>query len=435
MVAPPTAPARGLRHAFRALRHRDFALFWSGALASNVGTWMQQVTVPFVLFHLTGSAAWIGLAAFVQFFPMMAMNSVGGVLADRFPRRRVILATQSVQMGVAFTLFALWETGNARPGVIVAVVAVAGVVAGIQLPSWHSFVPQLVPREHLLNAVTLNSAQFNGARAVGPALAGLVLAGWGPGAAFLANAVSYVFVLAALSAMRVARPEGVRPEGTMRGVMAAGLRYTRSEPGLVLAVFVVTCAGVLGAPVVQLMAVFARDVFQVGEAAYGFLTAAFGTGAVLGAVLIGAYGDGTRRSRLVVAGLVAFGCGALLLAAAPAYSVGLLALLLMGGAHLMIAGSLNTAVQLIARDDMRGRVTAVYMTAFTGSFPIGALVQGRLADAFGVEATVAGAGLVLLAVSAWLLTRRDLLASLDTHAVDAVEPGAIPAPAAAVAGR
>lgn len=431
MSVPVESPSRGLRHAFRALRHRDFALFWSGALASNVGTWMQQVTVPFVLFHLTGSAAWIGLAAFLQFFPMMAMNSVGGVLADRFPRKRIIMTTQALQMGVAFTLFALWETGNARPGAIVAMVAVAGVVAGIQVPAWQSFVPQLVPRESLLNAVTLNSAQFNGARAVGPALAGLVLAVWGPGAAFLANGLSFVFVLAALAGVRTQQAPVTREVGTVRGEFRDGFRYTRAHPGLTLAVVLAAVAGLLGAPVVQFTPVFARDVFEVGEAAYGLLMASFGAGAVAGAVLLGAYGDDVRRSRLAAGGLFAFAAGAVGLGVAPAYAAGLLALLAMGAAHLVLASALNTSIQIIVREEMRGRVIAIFMMAFTGGFPVGALLQGRVADAVGVEATVAGAGVLLMATCAWLVTRRDLMAGLDARPVPEEAPVE---PAAAVAG-
>lgn len=410
-----TATGRGLRHAFRALRHRDFALFWSGALASNVGTWMQQVTVPFVLFNLTGSAAWIGLAAFLQFFPMMAMNSVGGVLADRFSRKRILLVTQMCQMGVALGLFAIWQTHNARPGLLVAVVSVGGVIAGIQSPAWQSFVPQLVPRESLLNAVTLNSAQFNGSRAIGPALAGLVLAGWGPGAAFLANACSYLFVLAALAGVRSRPPALERARGTVRGEMGDGFRYVRAHRGIGLAIALVAVAGILGAPVVQFTPVFAEEVFRVGEAAYGLLTAAFGTGAVIGAVVLGAYADDVRRSRLAVAGLAAFGLGAFALGVSPDYAEGLAALLAMGAAYIVIASSLNTSIQLLVREEMRGRTMAFFMMAFAGGFPFGALIQGRVADAVGVQATVAGAGGLLIGVAFWLVTRSDLIAALDSQ--------------------
>lgn len=411
-VLEPSSP-RGLRHAFRALRYRDFALFWSGALVSNVGNWMQQATVPFVLFQMTGSAAWIGLAAFLQFLPMMAMNAVGGVLADRFDRKRMLLATQMGLMALTFLLFVLWETDQARPGVLVAVVAVMGLVAGIQQPTWHSFVPLLVPRERLLNAVALNSAQFNGARAVGPAVAGVVLAAWGPGAAFLVNGLSFLFVIAALAGVRAtqAAPEG--RSGGFRGDFGAAVRYVRGHAAISLAISLVALTSLIGAPIVQFTAVFARDVFRVGEVAYGILVAAFGAGAVAGAVVVGAYGEHVRRSRLAVSGVLALGLGALGLGGAPGYGFGLAAVTVMGAASLVVVSALSTSIQLAVRDDMRGRVMAVFMMSFTGAFPLGALLQGRLADTFGVESTVAGAGVLLVGVAAVLLARPHVMLPLD----------------------
>jgi MFS family permease len=416
------APDRGLKHAFRALRHRDFALFWSGALVSNVGTWMQNVTVPFVLYALTDSVAWLGLAAFLQFTPMMMMGALGGVLADRFPRKRILLATQAGQMIVALGLWVLWISERATPGSIVALMVVAGVIAGIQLSAWQSFVPQLVPRESLLNAVTLNSAQFNASRGIGPALAGVVLAVSGPGGAFLINGLSYLFVIGALLAIRSAGPVLERSERRMAGQFRDGVAYVRRHTGLGLAIVMVAFAGVLGAPIVQFTPVFARDVFEVGEAAYGFLAASLGLGAVIGAVLLGGYGDGIRRSRLSTGGLLAYGAAATLMAAAPTYAVGVGALLLMGVAYIVLASALNTSVQLLVAEEFRGRAMALYLMAFTGGYPIGALVQGRIADAVGVQATVAGAGLTLVVVAAVLLSRRDLIGTLDNDEQDRIEP-------------
>lgn len=416
---------RGFRHAFRALRHRDFALFWSAALISNVGVWMQSFTVPFVLYKLTHSAAWVGLAAFAQFLPMMVMGSVGGVLADRVSRKGILLANQAGQMVLAFGLWGLWEAGHATPTVIVVLGALSGMTAGLGLPAYQSFVPQLVPRQALLNAVALNSAQFNGARAIGPALTGLVLAASGPGAAFLVNAVTYLAVIGALLAIRAS---GRTPptRGRMAHQFRDAITYTRAHPGLRRAVFVVFCASFLGAPVIQLTPVFAREEFHVGGGLYGLLGAAFGTGAVVGAVVIGAYGDGVRRSTLATGGLALFGAALLGLAAAPVYAVGFVALLAMGAGYLVISSTANTAIQLLVSEDMRGRVLALYVMAFSGGFPIGALVEGRLADAVGVRLTVAVAGLGL-AVVALSLVARGSAAALDD------EPSApLPVPATVV---
>lgn len=429
MSAPAASGSRGLKHAFKALSHRDFAYFWSGAALSNIGTWMQRITVPFVLYSLTGSAAWIGLGTFLEFLPMMAMNSVGGVLADRIDRRRLLIGTQVGQLVLGVGLWALWVSGNGRPGLIVAVVAGAGVVAGIQTPVWQSFVPQLVPRERLLNAITLNSTQTNIARVLGPALGGLVLAAWGAGAAFLVNGLSYLFVVGALLLVRAGQPVASRSTGRMAGEFGEAIRYTRRHTGLALAVGVVGLAGLLGAPIVQLMPVFAEKVYGVGETAYGVLTAAMGVGAVVGAVVLGAYGDDIRRSRLAVGGVLLFGVTALVLAISTAYWEGILALCVMGGGYIVIASSLNTSVQVMVAEEMRGRVVAIYMMAFLGGFPLGALLLGRLTDLLGPQTTTAIAGGVLTAVALALAARRSLTGSLD---VDSLDDSTSPAPAKAM---
>ncbi|MGH9027654.1 MAG: MFS transporter, partial [Acidimicrobiia bacterium] len=189
------------RSIFTVFRHRDYTVFWSGALVSNTGSWMQTATVPFVLFELTGSTTWLGVSAFLAFFPALLVGPLAGTLADRVSRRGVILCAQSVMMVVAFSLWAFWVTGNATPGIIVIHLCVSGLAAGISIASWQAFVPQLVPPGDLVNAVRLNSMQFMAARAFGPALAGIALAVFGPGTTFLANALSFVVVIAAILAV------------------------------------------------------------------------------------------------------------------------------------------------------------------------------------------------------------------------------------------
>src|SRR4029450_11158632 len=179
----------GLRAAVAAFRYRNFTLFWVGALISNTGGWVQNVTVPFVVFKLTDSASWVGLAGFSLLFSAAILGPVGGTLADRFHRRTVLLTMQSAQAAVAFALWWVWSAGVRSPGVIIGLAALSGVFAGLHIGSWQAFVSELVPREALLNAVTLTSAQFNAARAFGPAIGGVVLALVGPGWAFFVNGV------------------------------------------------------------------------------------------------------------------------------------------------------------------------------------------------------------------------------------------------------
>lgn len=408
-VAP--VPARGLRHAFRALRHRDFALFFVGAFISSTGMWMQNVTVPFVLHEATGSAAWIGLGAFLQFAPAMLVGPLGGVFADRFPRRRILLATQSVAMAVALLLWASVRGGQVRPGLIVVLVAVSGLASGFGIPAWQSLVPELVPRENLLNAVALNSAQFNASRAIGFMVGGVTLYEFGPGVAFLANGVSFLPVLGALLAVRAGRAAVAHGRGS--GSFKLGIAYVRERCGLRLAVLTVGVVAFLGSPVIQLAPVFARNEFSVDERAYGFLAAALGIGATLGSVLLGAYGDGVRRSRLTTGAIVVYGVAVVGMGVTPWYGGGLVAMFVIGLGYLVIVSALNTSVQESVDDRYRGRVIALYAMAFTGGYPLGSLLQGWLADVFGVRPVVALAGLALLGYAVALMSRPELAGSLD----------------------
>jgi MFS family permease len=408
------APSRGLRHAFRALRHRDFALFLTGAFISSTGMWMQNVTVPYVLNDATGSATWVGLAGFAQFIPAMVMGPVGGTFADRFPRRRILLVSQSVAMVIAFTLWLTVRDGQVDPGLMVALVAVGGIASGFGIPAWQSFVPELVPRESLLNAVALNSAQFNASRALGFLIGGLSLHAFGPATAFLVNAVSYVAVLGALLVVRAGRaPEAAGAGAAEAGGFRSGLAYARRHPGLLLTIATVAVVAFLGSPVVLLAPVFAREEFHVGEAAYGYLAAAFGSGATVGAVVLGAYGDGLRRSRLATSAIAVYGLALVAMGLTPFYAGGLMAMFAIGAGYLVVVSALNTALQESVDPRFRGRVVALYFMAFTGGYPIGALLQGWLADLVGVRPVVAGAGLVLAGYAALLVLRPGLARSLD----------------------
>jgi MFS family permease len=415
-VAP--VPARGLRHAFRAMRHRDFALFFAGAFISNTGMWMQNVTVPFVLYQATGKATWVGLGAFLQFIPALLVGGVGGVFADRFPRRRILLVSQSVNMAVALALWAAVAGGQIKPGLVLALVALAGLSSGFGIPAWQSLVPDLVPREHLLNAVALNSAQFNATRAIGFMVGGLTLARYGPEVAFAANGLSYLAVLAALLLVRAGRTAS-GPGERVRSSFRLGLTYTRQHTGLLVAVATVGVVAFLGSPVVQLAPVFARDEFHVGEGSYGLLAGALGTGATLGSVLLGAYGDNLRRSRMVVVATTGYGLAVVGMGVTPSYAGGVLAMFLIGLGYLVVVSALNTSVQMAVDDRYRGRVLALYGMAFVGAYPFGSLLQGALADIFGVRPVVAGAGLLLVGYAAWLLARPDVLASFDGYAAAA----------------
>ncbi|MCB1015026.1 MAG: MFS transporter [Acidimicrobiales bacterium] len=398
-----------MRDAARAFHHRNFALFWTGAVLSNTGTWVQNVTVPFVVFQLTGSAGWLGVAGFAQLFPAWLMGPLGGVVADRFPRRTVLLVTQSAMAVLALAEAAVWAAGVRNAVVIVGIVAVSGVVAGLNIPSWQAFVSELVPREDLLNAVTLNSAQFNASRAFGPALGGIVLATSGVTWAFLVNGLSYVAVIAALVLIRVpviATRRTGRPR--VLAEFAATIRYTRTKPGIVTCILVVIALGLFGSPVFTLLVVFADDVFGVGRGLYGLLGAALGLGAILGTPVVAGWGSGLLRSRLITGALVVYGASLMAFALAPGYWWGVAALLVAGAGYLAVASTLNTTLQLLVDEEMRGKVLALYLMGLTGTVPLGNLAQGWLTEAIGPRPTVLLGGAAFLAVVLWLGSRRRL---------------------------
>ena len=407
---------RRLPDAVAAFRSRDFTLFWSGALVSNIGTWMQNVTVPYVIFYrLTHSALWLGLAAFAQLFPSLLIGPVAGALAERLDRRRVLIVSNAVQGLLALGLWAMWVAGGRSPILMVVLVAGGGLAFGATMPSWQAFLTDLVPREDLLNAITLNSAQFNGARALGPAVGGLVLGRFGPSWAFLFNALSFVAVIAVLTLIQSTAVARERVRRRVLRDFADGVAYVRRHGGILLAIGIVMAVFFLGNPVFQLAPVFAKRVYRVGPGLYGLLTAAYGIGAVVGAGVLGLVGRRWPRSRLVVAAVLLYAAGLIAFGLSRDYVVGWLFLAVTGAAFLGAVATTNTSVQLLVSDEVRGRVLAVYMMALTGSYPVGALLQGWLADRIGAPATVVAAGSILGVVGLVLLLRPGLTSLLDEH--------------------
>src|SRR4051794_4542513 len=323
----PRPQGRGLRQAGAALRHRNFALFWTGALISNIGTWMQNVTLPFVLLYVMDAApVWVGLAAMGQFIPGVILGPIGGALADRFPRRPVIVVSQAFQALIAFIMWGAWVAEVRSPVFYVLMVGLVGVANGLNGPSYQAYVSELVPREDLYNAVTLNSAQFNGARAIGPALAGLVLASLGPSWAFLLNGVSFLAVIVALMLID-ATP--IPPTVNRRPILrefAEGASYARHHTGIAVAVVVATVVAFFALPVAQVATIVAKDVFDVSAAKFGILLGSYGAGAVIGAVVLGSLGSTSDRGRAVLVGVFGFTVSIAVFGVAPEYWLAVLAL-------------------------------------------------------------------------------------------------------------
>ena len=416
-------PTQGFAYSLRAFRHREFSLFWTGAVISNIGSWLSNLTVPFVIYQDTHSAFWVGLVSVFQFAPNILLGPWGGVLADRHDRRRVLLVTQTGLALAALLLWGAWVAGVRAPLVIMTMVGVAGMFQGVNLPSWQAFVNDLVPREDLTSAVALNSLQFNAARALGPAIAGILLALAGPGWALLLNAVSFGAVLLALLAMRnPGLSQRLVDPLPVRRQFVNALHYIRSQPGIQVSIASALLVGLLVNPIFQFTVVFSESVFKVGPVALGMLNAALGLGALLAVPLMSGWSHIISLPRLAKAGLFGQGLGLIAFAAAANPRWAAAALVLVGGAFLMTISAGNTAVHLIVANRMRGRVIAIRVMIYTGSFPIAGVVQGALADRFGPRATVAGAGAMLLvaaSVFSALRGRYSLSHMTDAHDEDA----------------
>jgi MFS family permease len=415
MASDEPLPGQGLAHSMRAFRHRDFTLFWTGALVSNTGTWLQNVTVPFVLYELTHNALWVGLSTFAQFLPGVLFGPAGGSLADRLNRRRLLIFTQTLLAAAALLLWITWSMGLRNPGLILLLVAASGTINGLNSPSWQAFVPQLVPRGDLLSAITLNSLQFNAARALGPTAAGLVLATLGPGPAFLLNALSFGFVLGSLLLMREKTPPP-RATAEERGVIRqfhSALRYVRTQPGIGMSILVAALVAFLGSPVIQFTVVYTTDIYHVGNVAFGVLSAAMGIGAAAAAPMISGWDTVLRRATIVRYGLPAYAVACALFGISGSMLVGFVGLFLAGAGFLAVISATNTSVQVIVAEVFRGRVMAARVMSYTLCYAVGGLAQGWMAERVGPRATVTGAGLVLLAVALYLAAHPAHLVALD----------------------
>jgi len=390
-----------------AFRHRDYLIFWIGALLSNTGSWILNLTVPFVLFELTGSALWVGAAVAAQFLPMFVFSPWGGSLADHFPRRQVLLVMQTFMGVAALVLWALWVADLRDPWLLLGVMAIIGAANGLSMPSWQGFVHDLVPREDLQSAVTWNSLQFNAARAIGPAIAGLLLATLGPAWAFGINAASFGCVVLAIMLVRAGRHalRTIRTSGVIRQFSDAG-RYLTTQPGLILSMLVAGIIGFLGNPVFSFTVVFAGAVFDVGPLQLGLMNAALGVGAFISAPLIAGGRWAPQLSRLVKAGLLTYTGALIVFALAPGYIVGIVALVVIGGCFLTVVASINTATQVIVADPFRGRVLAMRLMVFTAAAPLGSLTWGAVADVTGPRAAMVIAGVLMGLVTVALLALR-----------------------------
>ncbi len=369
--------------AFRSLRHRNYRLFAAGQLVSVTGTWMQRVAQDWLVLELTDdSGLALGIATGLQFLPMLLFGLYGGVLADRYDKRTLILGTQAAMGVLALALGALVVSGEVELWHVYTLALLLGLAAAVEVPARQSFVVEMVGPADLPNAVSLNSATFNSGRVLGPAVAGVLISQLGTGPVFLLNAASYLAVLLALSAMRVgdlARSELVPRR---RGQLREGLAYVRADPELLLPLVLVAVVGTFGLNFQVTMALIAKQTFERGAGAYGLLGTALAAGSLIGA-LLAASRSSRPRSRTLIGAALAFGVLEITVGLMPTYEAFLVMLIPTGIAILTFTTTANATVQLGARPDMRGRAMSLYVLVFLGGTPLGAPVIGWIASEFG----------------------------------------------------
>ncbi|MGH9264555.1 MAG: MFS transporter [Acidimicrobiales bacterium] len=398
----------------RPLRRRDFALVWSAALVSNIGSWLQTVAVGVLVTELTGQARWTGLVAAAAFVPIGVLSPVGGAIADRVDRRSLLVWTTVGETVFAALLALLVGTGSATPLGVTALVFGGGCMTALGFPAYQAILPDLVDREDLLGASSLSMAQFNLGRVVGPALAGAVLVAGSYTWAFALNAASYGAVIVALLAVRLPLPPPSDEPPGLRSRIVAGVRGARAEPGCRAAILTIAVAALLLSPFIALIPAVALKLFGRGEAATSLLIAAQGAGAVVGALSLASLARRYGRRRLLVVNLLVLPVLLAGYAAAPTVAVAGVALLAVGAAYVGILSGLGTVVQLRAPAALRARILSLYMVALGTVYPLGAVVQGALGDRIGLRTVTAGAaGLFVVVVVAGGLARPDLVAALD----------------------
>jgi len=362
-----------------ALTHRNFRLLWLGALTSSIGTWMQKVAQAWLIVTLTGSSSafYLGLDSFAGEVPILLFTLIGGVVADRRDRRHMMLTSQIVQMTVAFVLAALVVTGLIKVWMVVTLSFISGCGQAFGGPAYQSLIPTLVGKEHLPNAVALNSIQFNLARVIGPIVAGVALASFGMVACFGLNGVSFLFVIAAILALRDVHVPPMATE-SMVEQMKGGLRYVRHSYNLKAVMLLGFTGAFLGLPLLTFLPVIVKDVFQQDVGFYSRLMTFSGAGAVTGALVVAYIGKHRHIGRLMLIFLGLFGAAmaAFSLSRTPALSA---VILFVAGSLLVMCFSLTTSLaQLLAPAELRGRVVSIYMLAFRGGSPLGGLASGWL---------------------------------------------------------
>ena len=397
-----------LRNTFASLRHRNFRLFFAGQLVSLIGTWMQNTAQGWLVYQLTGSKLMLGVVAAVGSTPMMLFSIWGGSVADRRSKRLIVLCTQTVMMTLAFIFAALIWSGRIQPWQILVLAALGGLAMAFDMPARQAFMVEMTSREDLINAISLNSSIVNGARVIGPSVAGLLMAKVGLAMCFFLNGLSFLAVLAGLWLMRLPRfnPPARASSAWAHAVEGFAYVWHHSRMRTILILFAIV--GIFGWSYSVMMPAFARDLLNVGQAQYGMLLSANGIGALLGALTVATFGNQVSRRLLVLGGLCVFSVMLLLVSWTTSYYLALVCLGIAGWGMLLFFSTINTLLQTSASDQMRGRVMGIWALVFGGMTPIGGLEAGTLSHLLGIRWAITCGAIIcgLAALFVWAFVAR-----------------------------
>lgn len=405
-------PASDRRGAFEPLRSAQFTTTWLAGTVAYSANWMQSIAVPFIVYQMTGSATWLGFAAVAGQLPSIISSPLGGVWADRYERRFLLLTTITVQACVAFAMYWMYTSDLLTPERIVGLLVISGFASSAHITIWQPFVAQLVPQHAFGAAYRLNAIQFNLSRAVGPAMAGFVLAQFGAGAAFFVNACAYLpFAVAIL----VCRPRKIprSPRTSPFAAFRAGAAVAFRHPGLTLPIVSAAFLSIFGQGIHPLMAGMASEVFRVGEQGFGLLMSSIGGASVIGSIAIVLIGNRVDRSTLAQIGLYLYAVGVIVLAATDIFAVGLFGLAVTGLAHVLVHISTTTALQLHVTEELRGRVTSIYLMGIIAFIPVGAQTGGYIADQIGLSIVIGAYGIALAIFAVYAHVALGGMAALD----------------------
>jgi MFS family permease len=380
----------------RSLRHRNFQLFFSGQLISLIGTWMDTVAEAWLVYRLSGSSLLLGTASFASQIPVFLLAPLGGVVADRFNRHKVVIVTQSVSMVLAGILSFLTLTKRVTIIDVITLAALMGAVNAFDIPARQAFLVDMVGREDLMNAIALNSSMFNGARIIGPSIAGILVASIGEGWCFFANAVSYIAVIAGLMMMKIEPTNLARHDVSPIEHIAEGFRFVRNTAPIRAILLLLGLVSLVGMPYTVLMPVFATKILHGNARTLGVLMGATGIGALTGALLLASRREVHGLGRAVFMSCAGFGGALILFSLSHWYALSVALLLPVGFCMMVQMASSNTLIQAMSPDPLRGRILAVYSMMFMGMAPLGALFAGAAADRITAPGTVALGGVIAI---------------------------------------